>query len=383
MRWPALPSLCMAAALAAVAMPASAVGPAAVAKADRRLWTETLNSRNGFDKASRASILTYASALQEMHKMADADMMVSFKIKSLNRASVDKWLKSEMALSLANYQRAARDCAGGDWTCVAPVDNVDALLRQADSWQKSVPAGQQAWHANLSAFTRAYLAEQLRLAALFPKISSEIDRFGPHEWNGDTLEDRQFLLTFDDGPSPGANTDDTLAMLANAKKTGVFFVLGENLQNRVNKAGAAKVAASYKNQCMASHGWQHQSHAKWEQWQDSITRTHGLLNSTFAKGDVLPYFRPPYGQRPADSPSFFQQQGLQVALWNLDSQDWSSQVTADDVSNRMIALMLIKRHGVLLFHDVHGKAKSALPVIFDELGNAVSWRDCQQPISKS
>ena len=80
MRWPALPLLCMAAALAAVAMPASAVGPAAVAKADRRLWTETLNSRNGFDKASRASILTYASALQEMHKMADADMMASFKL---------------------------------------------------------------------------------------------------------------------------------------------------------------------------------------------------------------------------------------------------------------------------------------------------------------
>jgi peptidoglycan-N-acetylglucosamine deacetylase len=382
MRSPALPLLCMAAALAAVAVPAAAVGPASVAKADRRLWTETLNSRNGFDKASRASILTYASALQEMHKMADADMMASFKIKSLNRASVDKWLKSEMALSLVNYQRAARDCAGGDWTCVAPVDSVDALLRQADSWQKSVPAGQQAWHANLSAFTRAYLAEQLRLAALFPKISSEIDRFGPHEWNGDTLEDRQFLLTFDDGPSPGANTDDTLAMLANSKKTGVFFVLGENLQNRVNKAGAAKVAASYKNQCMASHGWQHQSHAKWDQWQDSISRTHGLLNATFAKGDVLPYFRPPYGQRPADSAPFFQQQGLQVALWNLDSQDWSSQVTADDVSNRMIALMLIKRHGVLLFHDVHSKAKSALPVIFDELGTAVSWRDCQQPLAK-
>jgi peptidoglycan-N-acetylglucosamine deacetylase len=48
----------------------------------------------------------------------------------------------------------------------------------------------------------------------------------------------------------------------------------------------------------------------------------------------------------------------------------------------MIALMLIKRHGVLLFHDVHSKAKSALPVIFDELGTAVSWRDCQQPLTK-
>jgi peptidoglycan/xylan/chitin deacetylase (PgdA/CDA1 family) len=368
----------MAAALLAAAMPATAAGPASVAKADRKLWSETLNSRNGFDKASRASILTYAATLQHMHRMADGDMMASFKIKSLNRASVDKWLKSELELSLLNYQRAARDCAGGDWTCVPQVDSVEALLRQAGSWQKSVPAGQQAWHANLSAFTRAYLAEQLRLAALFPRISSEIDRFGPHEWNGGTMEDRQFLLTFDDGPSPGAHTDDTLAMLAGARKTGVFFVLGENLQNRVNKAGAAKVAASYKNQCMASHGWQHQSHARWDQWQDSISRTQGLLNATFAKGDVLPYFRPPYGQRPADSAAFFQQQGLQVALWNLDSQDWSSQVSAEDVSNRMLALMLIKRHGVLLFHDVHSKAKTALPTIFDELGNAVSWRDCQQ-----
>lgn len=383
MRRPALLLLPLAAALAAVTLPAAAAGPASVAKTDRRLWTESLNSRNSFDKASRASILTYASALKEMYKMADADMKASFKVKSLNRASVDKWLKSEMELALANYQRAARDCSGGDWTCVAPVDNVDALLRQADSWRRSVPPGQQAWHANLSSFTRTYLAEQLRLAALFPTTSSEIDRFGPHEWNGDTLEDRQFLLTFDDGPSPGTNTDDTLAMLAGARKSGIFFVLGENLQNRVNKAGAATVAASYKGQCVASHGWQHQSHARWDHWQDSITHTHQLLNSTFAKGDVLPYFRPPYGQRQAGSASFFHQQGLQVALWNLDSQDWSSQVSADDVSNRMISLMLIKRHGVLLFHDVHGKAKSALPVIFDELGKAVSWRDCQQPVSKS
>ena len=35
MRTPALPLLCMAAALAAVALPATAVGPASVAKADR------------------------------------------------------------------------------------------------------------------------------------------------------------------------------------------------------------------------------------------------------------------------------------------------------------------------------------------------------------
>ena len=127
------------------------------------------------------------------------------------------------------------------------------------------------------------------------------------------------------------------------------------------------------------HGWEHQSHAKWSLWQSSITRSQVLLNTTFGNSpDFLPLFRPPYGQRTADSGAFFQQKGLQVALWNLDSQDWNAQVNAEDIINRMLTLMLIKRHGILLFHDVHPKAKIALPVIFEELGNSVLWGECHQ-----
>jgi peptidoglycan/xylan/chitin deacetylase (PgdA/CDA1 family) len=136
------------------------------------------------------------------------------------------------------------------------------------------------------------------------------------------------------------------------------------------------VATLYKNQCVANHGWEHQSHAKWANWQDSIQRTQTLITSTLSTGNALPLFRPPYGQRQADSGAFFQQQGLQVALWNLDSQDWNKQVNSDHILNRMLTLMLIKRHGVLLFHDVHPKAKAALPLLFNEVGNAVEWRNC-------
>jgi peptidoglycan/xylan/chitin deacetylase (PgdA/CDA1 family) len=235
------------------------------------------------------------------------------------------------------------------------------------------------WHTNLAQFSRAYVAEQLRLAALFPHISSEIDIFNSNEWNGDNFTDRQFLLTFDDGPTQAqGNTDDTLAMLAAQQKSAVFFVLGENLHNRINKTNADSVATLYKNQCVANHGWEHQSHAKWANWQDSIQRTQALITSTLTTGNALPLFRPPYGQRKADSGAFFQQQGLQVTLWNLDSQDWNKQVNSDDILNRILTLMLIKRHGVLLFHDVHPKAKAALPLLFKEVGNAVEWRDCHQ-----
>ena len=368
-----------------LSLSAHAAGPAVVAKVDRQLWQASINTPDNFDKASRAAVLVYALSLQEMQKLSDTDMKAAFKIKTVNRASLTKWVNKELALSLHNYQAAAKNCTGDDWTCVVAINSTENLVKQAETFPAKIPPALSAWRVNLEQFTRSYAAEQLRLAALFPKVSSEIDFFNDNEWNGDNFADRQFLLTFDDGPTKAqGDTDDTLAMLAANQKSAVFFVLGENLQNRLNKTDAKTLATLYKNQCIAIHGWEHQSHAKWEKWQESIKRTQNLIVSTLPKqnadtaGSFSPLFRPPYGQRKADSGAFFQQQGLQVALWNLDSQDWNNQVNSDDILNRMLTLMLIKRHGVLLFHDVHPKAKTALPVIFNELGNAVEWRDCHQ-----
>lgn len=364
---------------ALLSVPVHAAGPAVVAKVDRQLWQEAVDTPASFDKASRAAVLVYARSLQELQKLSDADMKAVFKIKSVNRASVTKWVNKEMGLSLHNYQVAAKSCEGGDWTCVGKVSTTAELLKQADAVSSKIPASLSAWHVNLEQFAHAYVSEQLRLAALFPAVSSEIDTFNKHEWNGDDFADRQFLLTFDDGPSkPQGDTEQVIGMLAAKQKNGVFFVLGENFEKRLRQSDAKSLAELYKGQCVALHGWEHQSHAKWANWQDSIKRTQSLVSSTVGGNCFSPQFRPPYGQRKADSGAFFQQQGLQVALWNLDSQDWNNQVNSNDILNRMITLMLIKRHGVLLFHDVHPKAKTALPQLFDELGNAVEWRDCHQ-----
>lgn len=367
-----------------LSLSAHAAGPKVVAKVDRQLWQAPINTTDTFDKASRAAILIYALALHDKQTLSDTDTKAAFKIKIVNRVSVTKWLNKELALSLFNYQNAAKNCAGDDWTCVGTLNSTTDLLKQAEVWQTKIPPTLSAWRDNLQQFTRAYTDEQLRLAALFPNISSEIDTFNANEWNGDSFTDRQFLLTFDDGPTnPQSSTDDTLAMLAANQKNAVFFVLGKNLHARITKTDTNTVATLYKNQCVANHGWEHQSHAKWANWQDSINRTQILITNTLPKQDVTTgsfsqLFRPPYGQRKADSVAFFQQQHLQVALWNLDSQDWNNQVNSDDILNRILTLMLIKRHGVLLFHDVHPKAKAALPLLFNEVGNAVEWRDCHQ-----
>lgn len=371
-------AFCVASVLSTQAM-AGSVGPAVVAKADHSLWQGAINTTEGFDRASRASILVYVLALHEMRKLTDTDMLAVFKIKSINRASVEKWMDKEFELSLLNYQRASKSCAASDWTCVGGMTTIGDLQKHSVEAVQRVPENLLDWRENLSGFAHAYVSEQLRLAALFPKVSSEIDLFNDNEWTGDVLPDRQFFLTFDDGPTASRGTsDETLGMLEGEKKSATFFVLGENFQGRLDKSDVAAISELYNNQCVALHGWEHQSHAKWELWQDSIKRTQVLLNQTLPQGNVSPLFRPPYGQRKADSGAFFQAQSLRVALWNLDSQDWNSHVDISDISNRMIVLMLIKRHGVLLFHDVHPKAKAALPVMFKELGNAVEWGDCHQ-----
>ena len=346
---------------------AFASGPAVVAKADQKLWPEAINTSVGFDKASRASLLIYIWMLKDVQGLSDAQMLEAFKIKSINRSSVDKWLAKEQALSLKNFQRASTQCLhddrpDDDWSCVQSA-NIEQLIG-SKAYAKP-PKALLPWRENLEAFTRSYLYEQMRLAALFPKISSEIDRFNDAEWNGDALADRQFYLSFDDGPTrANGTTDSTLKMLAVHKKSGVFFLLGENLE--VRQKTSESLAALYAGQCVASHGWQHVSHANGDQWQGSITRTHSLLNSVFAgsSGQILPLFRPPYGQRKADSGAFFKAQHLQVALWNLDSQDWNTQVSADDVVNRMLTLMLIKRHVSRSF-----KTTTQLPLkLWDKLG---------------
>jgi peptidoglycan-N-acetylglucosamine deacetylase len=369
--------------IASIALLASANaladGPATVAKADHSLWQASVNTDAGFDKASRASILSYVIVLRDMQKRSDADLMAAFKIKSFNRVSLEKWVRKEQAMSLTNYRLASRDCTANDWTCVGDMTSAAGMADRASKAMAKTPANLLPWRDNLNQFALVYVGEQLRLAALFPKVTSEIDVFNDQEWTGDSIPDKRFFLSFDDGPTgTSGSTDETLDMLSKHKKNAVFFVLGENLSNRSNRTNAAAMQILYKNQCMASHGWQHQSHAKWEQWQDSIQRTQNLLKTTFGNEYVSPYFRPPYGQRKADSGVFFKAQGLQVALWNIDSQDWNAKVSANDISNRMITLMLIKRRGMLLFHDVHPKAKSALPVMFEAFGNAVVWSDCKQ-----
>jgi peptidoglycan-N-acetylglucosamine deacetylase len=357
--------------------PASAAGPDAVGFSDRSLWPETVNSTPAFDRASRAEILVFAAALAQVSDLDAESLKAQLHIKQANPASVSHVRRIFMSRLLENWNAALASCQEAEILC-GPIDSEKKLLELAGKMPAGLPPPYHAWFTNAQAFHVKYAGELIRLAALFPGISSEIDTFSPREKTGAELPDRQFLLTFDDGPSRAKGfTDSLLPILAKADLHATFYILGENLQSRVKAGDTASLKKSFQGQCVAMHGWTHKSHAKWPKWKESVTDTKMLVKAVFPV-EYSPWFRPPYGQRVPDSEAFFKESDLQVALWNIDSQDWNNRVGGLDAAQRVFTLMLLWRHGVILFHDIHPKALSAVPWILEHTrGTGVDWKDCR------
>jgi peptidoglycan-N-acetylglucosamine deacetylase len=68
---------------------------------------------------------------------------------------------------------------------------------------------------------------------------------------------------------------------------------------------------------------------------------------------------------------------LTVSFWNIDSQDWNAKASNDEVKQRVLTLMLLWRHGVILFHDIHTKAQTALPWLLEQThASGITWENC-------
>ncbi len=367
--------LCVAVAAGA---PAGAVGLERVAAGDRTRWPEPLTSAAAFDRASRAEILSFTAALAETEGLDDSALMTGLGGRKVHGQSLRRWREETGRRLLENFRRAAAGCATGEPFC-GSVPAPAALRALAAGLDDSLAEAYRAWRDDARAFHRIYATEQLRLAALFPAPTSEILTVSAAERTGFELADRQFLLTFDDGPTaPGGATEATLAMLRRAGVNGVFFVLGEHVQARVFTESPAEAPNVYAGMCVGSHGWSHDSHQRLADWQRSVDDTTGLLRKTF--GSVhRPLFRPPYGQRTLESADALAARGLTLVLWNIDSQDWNPKISAGDVGNRVLSLMLLWRRGIVLFHDVHDKAQAAVPYLVERTRNAgVGWVDCRR-----
>lgn len=355
---------------------ARAAGPQVFATIDRSGWPNALTSTAEFDTASRGEILMFGKALLASEALDEQALKQRLGVRQLDLKSVNQVRQRFWELLLNNYRLASRDCEGTPF-CL-PVRNLGELRQLVVSFTGESKSTYGAWAEASTRFHQQYLNEQLRLAALFTVVSSEIQRMGPTERLGDELADREFLLTFDDGPSlRGGHTDQLIDVLRSKDLHSLFFVLGDSFQARLSQSSAGQMRQLYDGQCVGVHGWEHKSHASWSEWQHSVIHSANLANRTLAD-EYQPLFRPPYGQRRADSADFFKAQGLQLMLWNIDSQDWSKKVSAAAAAQRVQTLMLLWRRGIILFHDTHAKAAQAVPALLEaNRHNGVRWLDCR------
>lgn len=356
-----------------------AAGPAQVAKAEAGLWPHSIDSRTAFDTASRAELLVSADILDRLLRTPPA--AAELGIMRVEDDSVARWGRLARHQWTVNMKNASATCrkealgcgfSGGGW------DGMLALARRVSDQLQADP-GYRPWLENTRSFYRAYLREQLRLAALFPRITSEILTLDPAEVTGGELPDGHFLLSFDDGPTgPGGYTDRYIALLEAEGISATFFSLGTELEKRLRQDGAGELAALYRNQCLGSHGLEHRQHPKWAEWEQTLDRTRNLINEVYPEQKRV-MFRPPYGQRTAEITAYVNGRRDRVILWNIDSQDWNRKIDADGMIERLKKLMLVKRRGVVLFHDTKPKALAALPGVIRFTKTAgLSWVDCRR-----
>lgn len=361
---------------------AAHAAPLPLATFDRSHWPEQLDSPALFDVASRAEILGFAHALQASEALDEPTLAARLGLRQINLASINQVRQRLWRQLWRNYDLAQQSCDQDASFCYA-IDGQAELRQQAVKFAVAGDSFYAGWAGPASEFHALYLNELLRKAALFPQTASEVEHYSEQERSGDELNDRLFMLTFDSGPGAvGSSTDALTDYLRRQKLAATFFVLGNSLQTRRDKTSLADLRTLYQGQCVGIQGWQYRSHGQWQDWQDSVLRSQARVQADLPE-QYVPLFRPPYGQRRADSQEFFARQGLQVVLWNIEAQDQGA-LSAEQSAQRVLTLMLLWRRGVIQFHDAQPKAQEAVAWLLKRTAQTgIGWEDCRHFAGKS
>ncbi|HEX7791044.1 MAG TPA: polysaccharide deacetylase family protein [Afipia sp.] len=179
------------------------------------------------------------------------------------------------------------------------------------------------------------------------------------------LEDREVVLTFDDGPLP-AHTNAILDILAAQCVKATFFMVGRMAKEfpqdvrRVHDAGHT----------VGTHSENHPfQFGKLPPERMAAEIDDGIAHVAAALGDpsqLAPFFRIP-GLRRADAvEASLAQRG--VMTWSADfpADDWR-RISPAQVVHFALSRLEAKGKGVLLLHDIQARTQAALPVILQQL----------------
>lgn len=157
-------------------------------------------------------------------------------------------------------------------------------------------------------------------------------------------------FTFDDGPA--ADTPSVLAALAQHNALATFFVVGGRVQ-LLPEVLQATVRAGH---CVGNHSFTHprladMPHDLFIQEMNATADAVQAVAAAQLPGGRMQVMRPPYGSTDANTEPWVNALGYEMALWDVDPEDWSQPGSEAIVS---CVLAEVAPGAIVLLHDGGG-----------------------------
>jgi peptidoglycan/xylan/chitin deacetylase (PgdA/CDA1 family) len=179
----------------------------------------------------------------------------------------------------------------------------------------------------------------------------------------DFLQDKEVVLTFDDGPWPGTTKAVLDALAAHCTK-GTFFIIGKNAVNHPDILKQV-VAGGHT---IGTHTWSHADLGKAGADKAKEEIEKGLSAVKLAAG-VAPgaFFRYPFLKDSPESLGYLGSRNIAVFSTDVDSFDFKFNANPDRVVTTVMEKLEKKGKGIVLMHDFHKSTATSLPKLLTEL----------------
>lgn len=178
---------------------------------------------------------------------------------------------------------------------------------------------------------------------------------------GRNNREKKVTLSFDVGYAEG--NLERMQMLAKRGIRGTFFVLGGALDNHPDII--SQILDNGHE--LGNHSYTHENmlymtpdNVAWE-----LQITEQLTQKAFAGATTKPLFRAPFGAINESVVNVANREGYHVIGWTVDSRDWTEEITADELYQRVIDHVC--PGAIIAFHDVNAANGPALPRLLDYL----------------
>lgn len=190
-------------------------------------------------------------------------------------------------------------------------------------------------------------------------------------------------FTFDDGPDL-TSTPIILKTLEAHKVPATFFVVGRHFAKKSDtaKAGAELLVDMEKRGfTIGNHTTNHQNLPKLSPKAAQAAVATNASDLEAVLGHPVRLFRPPFGATTGAIRRMLRKRGDTMVRWNIDSQDFQRD-QRKGMADRVLAEILSKGGGVVLFHDTKKATARMLPSLLAslELANCQRIEDGQPAI---